>query len=148
MRKAREQDDGAANRGPMSRKGGGEDCALARLGKRFAHFRKEHARGARWPEELKAAALAALRQVPPGDLYRACGVSYRQVMAWKAAAEARREASPDVRVFTVVDDEAVPVLEPAVSTTASKLELRIGPWWVSLRLEGHDSAVRGGACFR
>lgn len=115
----------------------GEPSALAELGKRFAQFRKEHPRGTRVPDELRTAALACLREVAPAEVYRTCGISFAQVMAWKGAAAQRREA-PDVRVFSVVDEEAAPCLAPRVtaSVAAPALELRLGPWSVSVRLAG------------
>ena len=115
--------------------------ALAELAGRFARFREEHPRGARVPEDLRAAALAALRQgVVPGHLYRACGVSWSQVDAWKrraASAEPRDEAT-DMRVFSVIDEP--PIDRPErVTPTEHELELRLGPWSVSVRLSdpGH-----------
>jgi hypothetical protein len=108
---------------------------LVELGKRFARFRKEHPRGARIPDDLRAAALDRLREVAPADLYRACGLSFGQVMAWK---EARSPEPRDVRVFSVVDEEPVPRLAPraTASAAAPALELRVGPWSVSVRLAG------------
>jgi hypothetical protein len=120
---------------------------LSELEARFARFRKEHRRGTRIPIELRKAVLAAVRQVPPDDIYRACGVSFRQVMTWKGA-RAQRAAEPDVRVFTVVDEEAVAFPEPEVSAFASGLELRFGPWSVSVRLVDDAPEGRGAACCR
>jgi hypothetical protein len=114
-----------------------ESSELVELGKRFARFREEHRRGTRIPDELRAAALALLREVAPSDLYRACGISFGQVMAWTEA-EARRRESPGVRVFSVVDEEVLP--GPGASATASAaapaIELRFGPWSVGVRLTG------------
>ena len=83
--------------------GAGEAAALVKLGKRFARFRKEHARGARIPDDLRRAALALLREAAPVDVYRTCGISFGQEMAWEEAA-ARRPETPDVRVFSIADD--------------------------------------------
>jgi hypothetical protein len=114
-----------------------EASALVELGKRFARFREEYPRGRRIPDDLRAAALELLREVAPADLYRACGLSFGQVMAWKEA-EARSPEPPDVRVFSVVDGEPVPRLAPraTASAAAPALELRVGPWSVSVRLAG------------
>jgi hypothetical protein len=125
---------------------------LAELGKQFARFRSEHRRGARYPDELREGALLLLGEVAPEALYRACGISFRQVMAWKAA---RRlppaktlEAEPaEVRVFSVVDEEPVVRLEPGSAGRAAGavLELRVGPWSVSVRLVDGGPALRGRA---
>lgn len=115
-----------------SPRAGLEPPALAELEGRFARFRQEHSRGARVPEDLRAAALAALREgVGVGALHRTCGVSWSQVMAWKGARRAtpaKPAAEPtDVRVFSVVDQ----IREPSAG---HELELRLGPWSVSVRL--------------
>jgi len=128
-----------------SRDSGDEPWALVELGKRFARFRREHPRGTRIPDDLREAALVLLREVAPADLYRSCGISFGQVMAWKEA-RAWRPESPDVRVFSVVDEEAVQrhaLAAPATPATVPDLELRVGPWSVSVRLLGQGPAGRG-----
>jgi hypothetical protein len=141
MSRARESARSCVGRGTRSWVGGDGPSALGELGRRFTQFRMKHPRGTRIPGDLREAALAVLRQqVPPGDLYRACGVSFRQVMAWKAA-KAERAELPDVRVFSVVDEE--PVLESTAPATEPALELRLGPWSVSVRLAGPGPAGRG-----
>lgn len=122
--------------------------ALVELGGRFARFRQEHPRGSRVPGDLRAAALAALRSgVAPGDLYRACGVSWSQVIAWKAggrsASPKRRSAeATDVRVFSVLDEQPVDPRESTISA-GHALELRLGPWSVSVRLVDPAPTGRG-----
>ena len=110
---------------------------LAKLERRFTRFRSEHAGGTRIPEELRAGCLVAIEAgVAPGALYAACGVSWSQVDAWKTRAASQQPApvaEAGARVFTVVDDP------PAQSGGASPLveqalELRVGPWSVSVRL--------------
>lgn len=112
--------------------GAGEPTELVELGKRFARFRQEHRQGTRIPDDLRAAALELLRAVAPADVYRTCGISFGQVMAWKA----RRPKAPDVRVFSVVGGEPVAQLAPraTASVAAPELELRLGPWSVSVRV--------------
>lgn len=113
---------------------------LAELATRFARFRKRNRRGTRVPEELRAAALAALDQgAASGELHRSCGITWSQIMAWQARREVapakpRRAAPPDVRVFSVVDE--LPADRPAVqdSTTEHELQLRLGSWSVTVRL--------------
>ncbi|MBK8011728.1 MAG: hypothetical protein IPK13_10270 [Deltaproteobacteria bacterium] len=98
------------------------------LTERFAQFRAESERGTRVPAELRAAALAALRQ---GALQRDCQISRSQLDAWRRAAAApstrsRPATGEDARIFAVVD-EALPVDERA-ATAEPPLELRVGPW--------------------
>jgi hypothetical protein len=129
-----------------------EPSTLAQLGERFARFRLEHPRGTRYPDDLRQAALRLLREVAPDALYRTCGISFRQVMAWKAArrsAPAKAHAhQAKVRVFSVVDEEPVPRVEPEPTGWAAEpeLELRVGPWSVSVRLASPWPAGRGRAC--
>jgi hypothetical protein len=92
--------------------------------------------------------LGALQNgVAPSDLYRACGVSWSQVIAWKAGGRAA-SAKPtgagatDVRVFSVVDEQPVHRREPTISA-GHELELRLGPWSVSVRLADPGPAERG-----
>ena len=135
-----------------SRREAAGPSALVWLGKRFARFRLERPRGARYPDELRQAALALLGEVEPDALYRTCGVSFRQVMAWKAArrsgaARAVESEPPKVRVFSVVDEEPVAFAGlPTVRVAEPGVELRLGPWTVSVRLAGGPSAERGRAC--
>lgn len=114
--------------------GGSPPDRLAELSGRFARFRREHPRGARVPGDLRAAVLAALREgVTPSDLYRACGISWGQVAAWRAAghpaAKPVESEVSSVRVFNVVDEP-----RHEGTTTGCDLELRLGPWSVSVRL--------------
>ena len=115
--------------------GAGEPLKLAALGKQFARFRKEHPRGTRIPAELRVAALALLREVAPADLYRSCGITFGQVMVWKEAGAQSPEAA-GARVFSVVDEEPAPRVasRTAPAAAAPELELRLGPWSVSVRL--------------
>ena len=121
---------------------------LAELAERFAQFRRGHRRGTRVPEDLRAAALAALQEgVAPGELYRACGVSWGQVMAWKGRAPSGAkprdaEKTTDVRVFSVLDEPPIGSRDPA-SSPGSDLELRLGRWSVSVRLADPESPGRG-----
>jgi hypothetical protein len=122
--------------------------ALSEVAERFARFREEHPKGTRVPGDLRAAALAALREgATPGELHRACGVSWSQTVAWNterrtAPAKRGRTAAEDVRVFSVVDEQPARQLEPTVSV-GHELELRLGPWSVSVRLAEPTPAGRG-----
>lgn len=141
MRRAFESAERRRVRGPQ--RGGDGPSALVALGERFARFRREHPRGARIPDDLREAALVLLREVAPADLYRSCGISFGQVVAWKEA-RARRPESPEVRVFSVAAEEAA-AERPALAAPATppELELRVGPWSVSVRLAGHGPVDRG-----
>lgn len=115
---------------------------LADLERRFVQFRAEHPPGARVPQDLRAAALVALRAgVTAGALYRRCGIAWKQLEAWKAAqpisirarSRARRAAPADARVFSVVDADPSDRAEAAM-LAEQDLELRLGRWSVRVRL--------------
>jgi hypothetical protein len=124
---------------------------LTDLEERFAQFRREHARGVRVPDDLRSAALVAhVKGVSAGAIQRTCGVSWSQLMAWKGARRSARaervsrgaKSTPEVRIFSVVD-EPVDRGTPAVSTNNNELELRLGPWTVSVRLTDRLRTERG-----
>lgn len=123
------------------RPGPPSSAQLAQLAARFERFRRESGRGARVPAALRSAVLAALEDgVAPGDVYRACGVSWGQVAAWKAGTippAARPAELPPVRAFEVVDERPRDAAPPL-----SGLEFRFGPWFVSVRLA--DDGAAGG----
>ena len=102
----------------------------------------EHRRGARYPDELRQAALGLLGEVAPDALYRACGVRVRQVMAWRDAGAATAQVpeieAGKVRVFSVVD---APPITVAPQPAAPEVTLQLGQCSVSVRL-----TWRGDAC--
>jgi len=106
-------------------------------------FRADRERGARVPAELRAAALAALRQgVTQGALHRDCGISSTQLDAWKKRVappnvRSRRDAAKGARVFAVVD-EARPIGERAVTTEQTTV-----PASVETRRASGDARGRG-----
>lgn len=121
-------------------------AALSALAERFARFRASHQRCARVPPELRAAALAVLLEgVTEGALRRACGISWSQLDAWmsRAADRSRPGLRPAeaVRVFSVVDD-ARPGGPQAVAAEQT-LELRAGPWSVTVRFAGPEPEPGG-----
>ena len=138
----RERQRGRKGSGGRRRSAEGRWSGLAELAGRFARFRREQARGARVPEELRAAVVAALGQgVAPSELQRACGVTWSQVMTWQARRPGDRRASGSaeptkVRVFSVVDEPGEDPAEAPESMGERGLELRLGPWTVSVRLAG------------
>jgi transposase-like protein len=115
------------------------DPRVESLRQRFARFRRDHRPGTRYPPELRAAVLAALRSgAVESVLRRACGVSSVQLAAWRrgevAAGQSSALARPPARVFSVVDEP-----QPAMSLACAShpvgedVELRIGGWSVRLR---------------
>ena len=147
MRRGR-QVAGVDRRG-KTQDGASGPLALARLAKQFARFRSEHARGTRYPDELRQAVVGLLAKVEPDTVYRACGLSFRQVMAWKDAhrvrpAQTLEAEAAKVRVFSVVDEQPALGFDPRVE--APEFELRLGPWAVTVRLASGPRARRGSAC--
>ena len=140
----RERQRGRKRSGGRRRSAEGRSPAsgLAELAGRFARFRREQPRGARVPEELRAAVVAALDEgVAPGELQRACGLSWTQVMTWQARHPGERGTSrsagaSQVRVFSVVDEPREDPAGAPESMGGRGLELRLGPWTVSVRLAG------------
>lgn len=119
-----------------------DSTILADVEARFARFRAEHPPGTRVPDELREAALAALRAgVAAGALYRTCRISWTQLETWKAAqpsASRRRQRTrggppANVRVFSVVDAKAIDGHTP-VKTAEPDLELRFGRLSLIVRL--------------
>jgi hypothetical protein len=115
-----------------------DSTILADVEARFARFRAEHPPGTRVPDELREAALTALRAgVAAGALYRTCRISWTQLETWKAArpsASRTRGAPPaDVRVFSVVNAKAIDGHTP-VKTVEPDLELRFGRLSLIVRL--------------
>ena len=144
---------------------------LRRLRERFARFRQQAGRGARVPGELRAGVLMAVRQgATPGEVGRACGLSWTQLRLWGAIQ--RNEpgvAPPDggtaaegVRVFAVEDEGPKGRGTPAAVPRApagleaglrairqgeeEALELRLGRWAVTVRLVGPAATDEKGGC--
>lgn len=124
------------------------------------------------PRELRAAVLRAVRQgATPGEVGRACGVSWSQLRLWGAI---RRDepgvvpqqhgatAAQGVRVFSVEDEGSKGRGTPAAVSRApagpeaglqairqgqeEALELRLGRWAVSVRLVGPAATGEKGGC--
>ena len=106
------------------------------LREQFAEFRRDHRPRTRIPANLRAAALAAIRQgLGRTEVRRACGVSSEQLDAWQ-----RRQSSDlldanapverdDARVFSVLTDTATPVER----NDEQPLEFRVNGWSITLR---------------
>lgn len=121
--------------------------ALAELEEGFAQFRAQVPSGTRIPEALRALVVAALEAgVSMTSLRRRCGLTREQVIAWQRSARGgavrRSRAKPEVRVFDVADDPRPASGQPD-GPGAQPLELRFGPWSISVRLVGQAVAVRG-----
>lgn len=135
-------------RGRRGQSGQGR-AELADLGRRFAEFRDKHPGGVRIPRELRAAVMAAVEQgAGMGELLRVCKLSWSQVRSWQRSG---REASAEqveesVRIFSVEDETRVSGGVAADSGQGQELELRLGPWSVSVRLA--EPTGRGRACSR
>jgi hypothetical protein len=96
----------------------------------FAEFRKVNKRGRRIPTGLRAQVVAALRAgVSASAIERACGVSWSQLTYWRSAAASggQPSAAPEAQVLSVVDAGA-----PGRSPVGGGVELRVGPWRISL----------------
>ena len=124
--------------------------ALVELTNRFKRYRAKRRPGARVPEDLREATVAALRRgVSPGELYRRCGVSSEQLRAWKAARKSTRRKrkrcgdAADVQVFSVVDSQAQKPVDKQWLENAmdEELFLQLGRWSVRV---GRAESAQGG----
>lgn len=124
-----------------------ETAVVKELEERFAAYRRNSRRFTRVPGELRAAVMAALRQgVRPSRLRRVCGVSARQVELWRLAAGASSSESEiqRARVFSVIDAAPPPARPPQATLSGSDaLELRLGPWSISVRQARQQKAEQG-----
>jgi len=132
---------------PENAAGAETSPALAELGRRFALFRAQHGPGERVPDELRAAVFDALSEgVTVKDLRRECGLAGSQIDGWegtrKRALVSGQRQSAKVRAFSVVKDEPGEGAMPK-ATPEQALELRVGPWAVSVRLAGQTPAGQG-----
>jgi hypothetical protein len=144
--------DGAPVRRRRRLRSGDVSLRVVELGRRFARFRAEYPKGTRIPAELRAAVVDALAQgAASGEVERACRVTWSQVKAWQALAGresvAAAVAEKAVRVFSVVDEGPADG-SPAVAGAEQELELRLGPWSVSVRLARPAQAGGGQTCCR
>jgi len=117
-----------------------ENQRVSSLRKRFARFRRAHKPHTRIPDELRAAAVAAVqRGVAPSILKMTCGVSSRQLGQWRPkttkASVPNGNRLDDVQVLSVVEHDALPLkLTPTSSAVDQELHLRLGSWSVSIRV--------------
>lgn len=118
---------------------GGAAATVVDLGRRFDAFRKHNRRHAPIPAELRAAVARALSQgAEPVELRRACRLSGTQLERWSAEVAnvgSGSAAEPDAaRVFSVVEDSPDSGARATAAVGSEPLELRVGPWSVSIRL--------------
>lgn len=114
------------------------DARVEALRQRFARFRRAHEPRTRYPRNLRAAVLAALRGgVAEPELRRACGLSADQLAAWRRREqiEAQQDAkvTPPPRVFSVVDEFPGSHPDRAVPPVGEDVELFICGWAVRIR---------------
>lgn len=126
---------------------GGDIVTVDELTTRFATFRRDNPRNTRIPDDLRATVVAAMRRgVTATRLRRACGLSTSQLAQWRANARGPAHAtlrSQHARVFSVVGEAHPRSPEPTAPSPAHDLELRLGPWSVSVRLAAQTDARRG-----
>lgn len=106
------------------------DRRIEHLKRDYEKFRREHRRGTRIPQVLRAAALAALESgASEGQVRRACKISPTQLGWWRRSAKPRGgqfgAGEQQVRVFEVVEDDA--------EQEARGVSLRVGRWEISIR---------------
>jgi transposase-like protein len=111
---------------------------LEHLRRSFEKFRLAHRARRRIPQELRDAALEALRcGAPEVDVRRACHITPEQLHWWRRrrrSGERNRDLNEQaVRVFPVVDELAGVTIERAADPAAQELELRVGGWAISIR---------------
>ena len=134
---------GRSSNGPQGDDGGAwsalPDLQVELLRQRFVRFRRDHRPGTRYPEALREAVLAALRNgAAEPELRRLCRLSAGQLAAWRraelTAALPRAVERPLARVFSVVDASHPEVSGARALTPACEdLELRVGGWAVRIR---------------
>jgi hypothetical protein len=109
---------------------------LAHLESRFSVFRRNQQSGRKLPTALRRAVLDALAKgISTTAVRQACGVTNRQLMLWHRA-DKLRTIEPIKTVS--VSPRVLPVLEsPETKRSANEVELdmRVGPWCLSLRLD-------------
>jgi hypothetical protein len=123
------------------------DAILGELAQRFAAFRRTSQRFTRVPRDLRAAATAAMRRgVTPSQLRRACGLSSSQLERWRESPNAvasSRVGEEGARIFSVVDDVPSRAGDATHGNVGDPLELRIGPWSVTVRVAEPQARGRG-----
>jgi hypothetical protein len=122
---------------------------LEELRQLFGAFRRENRRFTRVPGELRAVAMAALREgVTPTSLRRVCGISTGQLASWQSSrptAEAAAAEAQPARAFQVIDDAQARGAGCSPRRADEALELRVGPWSIRVRLSQQGHARPMGA---
>jgi hypothetical protein len=103
---------------------------IAQIAATFSAFRRAHGAGRRIPLGLRRQFLAALDAGEPASALRiACGVSWTQTRAWRAATGAGSAVTTPAQVLSVVDRQASPGCS---SSPDGVLDLRVGSWRISI----------------
>jgi hypothetical protein len=103
---------------------------IAQIAAAFSAFRRAHGAGRRIPLGLRRQFLAALDAGEPASALRiACGVSWAQTRAWRAATGAGGAVTTPAQVLSVVDRQASPGCS---SSPDGVLDLRVGFWRISI----------------
>jgi len=137
--RSRHSSKGSGTRGAATSSKDDAAATVVELGRRFDAFREQNRPYAPIPAELRAAVVRALTQgAERGELRRACRVSGAQLERWSAAVTSVGSASASdpqaARVFSVVEDALDSGARATAAVGLEPLELRLGPWSVSIRL--------------
>lgn len=128
-----------------------EAVTLEKVAKQFANFRQTHQKGTRIPQELREAVEKLAEEgISLTEVLPACGLTLWQYQRWHKSQHSdtkkkKQKSEPSesaVRVFPVVNEDG------GYSNRSQELELRLGPWSVSIKLAECVSKTGGQACFR
>lgn len=116
----------------------GDKQRTEELRRGFAKFRRTRKPGARIPNALREAVLAALESgEAEGEVRRVCGVTSTQLAQWghrkRSSAKQGSLGDHKARVFSVVDEMPEMKVERRSGGSEATVELRLGGWEICLR---------------